>query len=257
MNQKTYYYDSLTDDIVESRHQDYQLPSDYQWLPRGLWQSLIRWLVRTGATGFAFIYTRLFCGVKIINRAKLKPFRQQAYIIYGNHTQPVNDVFMPLLITNPYHFYALAAPANWGIPIIGKLLKYGGAIPTGQTQSQLRSMLDAIDQLLHQAGHLVIYPEAHVWPSYTKIRPFATSSFRFAVSHKVPTFVMTTTYQGKRWTGQPKIVVYLDGPYQAPTNLKTKAQQKWLHDQVSRQMQQRAQLNTYQQFNYQKEDANQ
>lgn len=42
MNQKTYYYDSLTDDIVESRHQDYQLPSDYQWLPRGLWQSLIR-----------------------------------------------------------------------------------------------------------------------------------------------------------------------------------------------------------------------
>lgn len=107
-------------------------------------------------------------------------------------------------------------------------------------------MIAAINQALARQGHLFIYPEAHVWPAYTKIRPFAQTAFRFPVVNQVPGFAMTTTYQGRRWTGQPKLVVYLDGPFVAPADLKPKSQQAWLHDQVLSQMKKRAQLSTYQ-----------
>jgi len=95
MARKIFYYSKLTDDLVQSQHQDYQLPDDYQWQVHGKGKFLFQHLVRLVALLVAFVYIRLIWGVRIIDHAKLKDYQNQGYVVYGNHTQPVNDVFIP------------------------------------------------------------------------------------------------------------------------------------------------------------------
>lgn len=254
MRTKQFTYQSLDDDLVQSPHQNQTMPADYHWeLPRRGWKvKTIRALFATAA----WCYSRLWLGVKVVGHDKLAAAADQGYVIYGNHTQPVNDAAMPLLALGPQHFYVIAAPANWGIPVIGPLLRYAGGIPVGHDLKTTRAMLTAVHQALEQGGHLMIYPEAHVWPGYTKIRPFEATSFRFPAKEGVPVYTITTTYQGWRWNRQPKIVAYVDGPFTPPARLDTRESQQWLHDRVAAQLKERAQLNTIEPYHYQqrKED---
>ena len=66
---------------------------------------------------------------------------------------------------------------------------------------------------------VVIYPEAHVWKYYTKIRPYPSTSFKFPVHCNVPAFCMTTTYYKRKLGKKPGIVVYIDGPFMLDNNL--------------------------------------
>ena len=66
----------------------------------------------------------------------------------------------------------------------------------GQNYTEL---YDAIKKRIEQKKCVVIYPEAHVWEYYTKIRPFPSTSFKFPVNCDVPAFCMTTTYYKRKF----------------------------------------------------------
>lgn len=103
------YYNSLTDDIVKSKQQDFTLPSDYQIIKR----TPLNYLMRFLATGFAYLFTYGGMHVKVIGRDKLFKYKHQSYFVYANHTQMVNDVFMPLTLFGWKNYYAIANQANW------------------------------------------------------------------------------------------------------------------------------------------------
>ena len=42
---------------------------------------------------------------------------------------------------------------------------------------------------------LAIFPEAHIWPFYTGIRPFSATSFRYPEKLNAPVVAMVTTYR--------------------------------------------------------------
>ena len=87
-------------------------------------------------------------------RHKLKLVNQSGYFLYGNHTQPMGDVFTPLTMVSPYRFYAIAGQANWGIPFIGKhLVRYGG-LPVGENLQESAKLIQAIKTLIHQKRSL-------------------------------------------------------------------------------------------------------
>ena len=58
------YYNSLTDDIVKSKQQDFTLPSNYQIIKR----TPLNYLMRFLATGFAYLFTYGVMHVKVIGR---------------------------------------------------------------------------------------------------------------------------------------------------------------------------------------------
>lgn len=245
---KTIYYHQLSDDVVQSKNQNFTLADNYQIIKTGFKNKSIRFL----ATSFAYLFTYLIKGVKVIGRDKLKDYQAGPYFVYANHTQPVNDAFMPLTLFGGQKFYAVANQANWSIPFIGKfLLPYGG-LPVGKNISQSIKLLKAVKTLIRQNKHIVIYPEAHLWPYYTKIRPFDQTSMNFAVSLKVPVFVMTTTYQKPKFFKKPQIVVYIDGPFESDPTLSKKDQQASLHDIIYKTMQSRAKLSNYTYYDYKK-----
>ncbi|MCR1903704.1 1-acyl-sn-glycerol-3-phosphate acyltransferase [Lactobacillus taiwanensis] len=247
---KTIYYNSLTDDVVKSKQQDFTLPDNYQIIKQNIPNYVMRFL----ATGFAYLFTYGAMHVKVIGRDKLVKYKDQSYFIYGNHTQMLNDVFMPLTLCGWKNYYAIANQANWGIPVIGKILLPYGGLPVGKTIKQAINLLKAVKALTKENAHIVIYPEAHIWPYFTDIRPFSETSFNFPVQANKASFVMTTTYQKRKYGKHPKITVYIDGPFFPDTTLTKKQQQKKLHDQVFHQLKKRSKMSNYQYYQYQKRE---
>ena len=210
------YYERFTDDFVESPQQALRLSEDYVyvrtgWLSR-LWAAVVYGL----ALFFSFFYCRIGLRMRIRGKKNLRSAGKGGLFLYGNHTQPVGDVFTPAHCLFPRRIYTLVSPANYGLPVIGKLLPYLGALPVADTVHGMRALQQALETRLQQGCGIVIYPEAHVWEYYTGIRPFPATSFKFPVKCAVPVYAMTVTYQKARWGKRPRMVVYIDGPF-APT----------------------------------------
>lgn len=247
---RVYYYHKTTDDVVDSHNQNFSLPDDYVILPTSraakIWSAIARRL----AAGFGWIGFRLFDHVQVIGKEKLKQV-DGGYFIYGNHTRPMGDVFTSLTIFPVKNFYAIAGQANWGIPFIGKyLVRYGG-LPVGKDIKQSIKLIKAIQTVINdKKGEVLIYPEAHVWPYYTKIRYFDSTSMHFPVKLGAPSFVMTKTYHKKRIGRRPRCVIYIDGPFYPDQTLTRKEAQNNLHDQIWQAMNKRAKLSNYEYYQY-------
>ena len=54
---KTIYYTEPTDDVVQSAHQDFQLPDDFCWLRTKPAERCWSLMVRSSAKAFAYLYT--------------------------------------------------------------------------------------------------------------------------------------------------------------------------------------------------------
>lgn len=252
MGQHKYYYHHLTDDLVDSHNQDYLLPENYAIFPTSCAGKLWSVIVRPIGHLISLVYIRLVRHVRIVGKEKLKTMTDQGYFIYGNHTQAFGDAVLPLCLLPAKNYYAIAAQANWGIPILGKLaLPYFG-LPTGKNIAESGKLIAAVAQVIHQKKTVVIFPEAHVWPYYTKIRPFSSTSMHFPVALKAASFAMTTTYSPPKWGKRPHTTVFIDGPFYPDQQLKQKQQQQKLHDQLLTAMQERATLSNYQYCDYQK-----
>ncbi len=239
------YYKTLHDDFVESSDQNYTLPEDYVWIRESKRARLARPVLYAIGHLFALIYGKVFLHLKIVRTVDMKDYRNTGAVVYGNHTQPIGDVFVPSLVCAPKQCYTIASPANLGIPVIGILLPWMGALPIPPDFKRMKKFLGAVRQRLQEKNCIIVYPEQHVWPYCTKIRPYPATSFDYAVKNKAPAFCMTTTYQRRRFSKKPRATVYLDGPFYADANLSPQVQKEALRDQVFACMQKRSEQSTY------------
>lgn len=219
------YYKTYQDDFVESKDQDYKLPDNYKWVHSNPFYKMVAECFYRIAYGISFFYCKFFLHIKIKNKKVLKKYKNQGYFLYGNHTLPVGDVFTPAHVSGK-RIYTIASAANLKVKIIGNLLPMLGILPIPNSTRRMKEFFKAIKQRILEKKCVVIYPEAHVWPYYTKIRPFASTSFKFPVEMETASFCMTTTYQKKKWGKKPKITIYVDGPFIADANLSKKEKQK-------------------------------
>ena len=247
------YYKELSDELVQNRNQDYRVPADYVWIRDDSIRRLTAALCYGIAWGVGLIYSRLWLHVSIKNRNCIKPYQNTGCFLYANHTQPVGDVVLPAFASGGKRVYTIVSQANLGLPVIGKILPALGALPIPEDIPGWKAFRAAVERRILEKKCVVIYPEAHVWPYYTGIRPFPASSFRFPVECGAPVFVMTTTYQ-KRETGRtPKTTIYVDGPFWPDDSLKKKVRQQHLRDQVYACMTERSKNSTYDYIRYVKE----
>ena len=247
------YYKSYSDDFVESRDQSYRLPSDYIWIhENAAYRAFSEIVYRIGEIA-SFFYCRFVLHVRIRNRKILRQCRETGYFIYGNHTQPAGDAWIPIRAAAPRRGYAVVSPANLKVPILGPVLPYLGALPVPDSTGGMKKFQRAVEQRIREKSCVAVYPEAHVWPWYTGIRPFGAVSFTFPVRCGVPSFCMTTTYQKRRYRKKPKVTVYMDGPFYPDRKLKLKEQKKKLRDEIYHCMLWRSGENTCQYVTYEQE----
>lgn len=245
---ETRYYSSYDDDFEESANQNFQLTDDYRWVRTDIFSKILSNLIYGLAVLFGGLYCKCFLHMKVKGRNHLKGIKGD-FFIYGNHTQPVGDVFIPALCVFPKRIYTVVSMANYGIPFIGKILPFLGALPIENSLHGMRELNNAIAYRLQQKHPIVIYPEAHVWEYYTEIRPFSETAFKFPAKLEKPVFAMTVTYKKSNVFKRPIMEVYLDGPFY-PQGDTLKEKTASLHYQVYSTMQKRSKNSNYAYIKY-------
>ena len=248
------YYDDVTDDFVTSAHQDIRIPDDYQWEHSGWWWQARRVVVTALARVAGWFILHVGWHVRWVNRAALRNAGKGGYFLYANHTQPVGDPFLVLAAGQSRGFAAVVSGANLGIPFLGRILPWVGALPIPEGMHGLARFNHAVRTQIDAGRYVAIFPEAHVWPYYTGIRPFSTAAFHYPVATQAPVYTMTVTYQHRRWGRHPRMTVFIDGPLRPNATLSRKQQQVQLADMVARQMRQRSAESTYTYITYQRRD---
>ncbi len=242
------YYSSFADDFEESANQNFKLPENYKWVRTDIASKLLSGLIYGLALIFGGAYCKFFLHMKVRGRKKLRGVKG-GFFIYGNHTQPVGDVFIPALCVLPKRIYTVVSTANYGIPIIGKILPFLGALPVVDSLRGAKELSRAIERRLEKGHPVVIYPEAHVWEYYTGIRPFPDTSFKFPAKFDKPSFAMTVTYRKPKHFKRPITEVFIDGPFY-PQGDTAKEKTANLHTEVSSSMQERCKNSNFAYIEY-------
>lgn len=247
MKGKTFYYtDPLNDDFAGTNIKRKKLPEDYCYLPRSKLRRAVAWsLHHLIATPVCWLFLKFSCGQKIVGRKKLRPYRREGYFLYGNHTRTAGDAFTPTMAAFPKKPYIVVNPDAVSIPFLHRIVEDLGGMPVPDSLALQRNFLAAIRARAKAGCVIAIYPEAHIWPLYTGIRPFSATSFAYPADTGKPVFAFTVTYRKRKPFGGVKATVYIDGPFFPDKTLQKGAQKTDLRDRVYAAMQTRSDLSTY------------
>lgn len=228
-----YYTDELNDEFSTAEITAKPIGEDYKYINDSLLKRFTHFFwYRIVAMPIAFLYPKIVFGNKIIGAKKLKAAKGTGYFIYGNHTQPICDPFIPNRMNISRDKYFIVHPNNVSMPFLGRVTPSLGAIPIPDGMKAYRNFVSAIDTRIAQKKAIVIYPEAHIWPYYTKIRPFTDVSFQYPIKLNVPAFCFTNTYQKRKFFKKPKIVTYVDGPFYPDEKLSGAKKRTDLRDRI-------------------------
>lgn len=252
MERKTIYYkDELNDEFSTAVITPKPIDGSYRYIYKGIWKRFTHFFwYRIVATPLAYLYLKLYFGHKIVNREALKQARSTGWFIYGNHTHFLADALIPTMISTPKDMYVIVHPNNVSMPYLGRITPSLGALPLPDDAEAGRNFVQAVEKRISEGNAVTIYPEAHIWPYYTKIRPFLDSSFRYPIKCKVPVFCFTNTYKKRRFRNTPKLVTYVDGPFYPDERLSGKQQRRDLRDRVYNTMVERSKNSNVQLIEY-------
>lgn len=157
--------------------------------------------------------SKIMFHTKVVNKRAFKKVRGKGYFLYSNHTCNFDPIHHACLMDH-FRFTALmAGPESFSIYGIRWLIRALGAFPTPSSLELHRKFRDCIQWHIKKRHKVVIYPEAHIWPYYTDIRPFRSKSFRYPVELDAPIMVATTTFRKRKHSKTPKVIIYIDGPF--------------------------------------------
>lgn len=231
------YYSDFDFDFEETKNQNYRLSEEYVWVRRKKKQKIFDSLLYRFAHLVSGIWCRVYLRMKIHKNDILWSSREGGFI-FANHTQPVGDVFIPAHITRK-RVRTVVSPANFGIPVIGKLLPALGALPVPREIARLKRLEDAIVEYTSKGNMVVIYPEGHVWEYCSEIRPFSETAFMYPVKIEKPSFSLTTVYKNTKFRKKPKLHLYVDGPFYPDKSLPRRERHRELCQRVKKQMEER------------------
>lgn len=239
-----YYSDELNDEFAGDNIKAKPIDENYKYLHKSPFKLLTHlFWYRMVAYPLAIIYMKLKYHHKVVNRRALKQCKKTGYFIYGNHTHNIGDALIPTLVNKWKDTYVIVHANNVSMPILGKITPSIGAIPLPDNLEATKNFTKCIEYRIKKKCAIMIYPEAHIWPYYTKIRPFKDASFRYPQILNKPVFTLTNTYQKRHHGKTPTIVTYIDGPFY-PEGDNAKEIRKKLRDLCYNQMVKRSELNT-------------
>ena len=250
-----YYEDELNDDFAKMNIIPTTIDENYKYFHKNpLWNICSFLLQNIFSMPIKCLYSKFKFNHKIIGREKYKECKDKGYFIYANHTQPFADTFLPSLSNYPKRNFFIVNPENISMKGLKTLVKMLGAIPVPGNIKATKIFLNQIKYTIKKGYSITIYPEAHIWPYYTKIRDFKSVSFKYPVELNAPVYVHTNTYQ-KTKKGKCQIVTYIDGPIYTDSSLNKKESQEKLCNEVKQLMIGRSKESNYEKIIYIKKEV--
>lgn len=239
--QKTIYYkDELNDEFSGANITPRKIDGNYKYFHNNPLWIILAFLFNCVMFPVKIFYPKIKFRIKYVGKKKLKEYKKTGYFVYVNHTLNFCDTLIPSNPIWPKKNYIIANPENFSMPVFGNSVEMLRGIAVPGDGKAMRNFLKKIKSVIDKKGAITIYPEAHIWPYYTKIRPFKSVSFQYPIDLNVPTFCMTNTYVRRGKTNKANIVTYIDGPFFPNKTLSKKEQKQDLRNQVYEQMVERS-----------------
>jgi 1-acyl-sn-glycerol-3-phosphate acyltransferase len=252
-----FYTDELKDEFSEAKIVPRIIDKDYKYEHGAIWELFSTIFQNILTIPIKVLYSKIKFRITYVGKEKLKPYKKQGYFVYGNHTQAFADTFITSNCIYPKRNFFIVNPENVSIKGLGNFTQILGAIPLPGDNESRKNFLKHIEYRIKRGDSITIFPEAHIWPYYTKIRPFIAGSFKYPVDLNVPAFAVTNTYQayGKN-KDKVRIVTYIDGPFFPDTNLERHEARQVLRNQVYEVMCERSKSSNIEVIEYRSKNEN-
>ena len=255
-----YFNDELNDEFSKAKIIPRKIDGRFKYNKSAFWEFWSFLIQNVLSMPIKILYLKIKFNHKYIGTEKFKKYRKEGFFIYSNHTQAFSDTFTPSVAVYPKRNFLIVNPANISLKGTGWLVELLGAIPIPEGIEAYKNFLNRIKNRIEKGYSISIYPEAHIWPYYTKIRPFKDVSFKYPVQLNTPVFCITNTYQEEKnlknkLNKKITMVSYIDGPFFPDNSLNKKEAQEKLRDEVYKKMCERSKNNNVEKIIYKKKKS--
>ena len=251
--QKTIWYaDPLSDDFAGTDINTRTIPADFPFVDDRPLYKLAAAVVYEGfVRPLITVYIRLRYRQRFVGLEKLRAQKGGAFV-FANHTMRTGDAFIPNIMDYRRKNYIITGPDAVSIKGVSTLVRMLGAIPLASTSKGAAVFFSALERRCAEGSTVTVYPEAHIWPYYTGIRPFKATSFRYPARLGAPVFALTNVFHKKRFslTRTPRVESFIDGPFFPDPELPERQAAQALREQVYETMLDRARLSDYEYIRY-------
>ena len=166
-----YYKDELNEEFSTAKIVPRKIDENYKYIHKSvIWNAIAFLLQNVLSVPIKFLYAKIKFKIKYVGKEKLKPYKKQGYFIYGNHTQIFADTFITSNTNYPKKNFFIVNPENVSMKFLGNIVEMLGAIPIPSNKEAMKNFLEVIEKRIKDGNSVTIFPEAHIWPYYTKIR---------------------------------------------------------------------------------------
>ena len=251
MERIRYYSDDLNDDFALNHITTRKLEADFRYVRDNvIWRACGFLLFHLVAKPLTFCWLKVKFHQKFVDRGLVKPFRKTGYFIYANHTNGDLDAFVPAHLSSPKKAFIVCSPDATSIRGLRNVVMMLGGIPTFTAVSGGRKFKDAIKARIGEGKAVAIYPEAHIWPYYTDVRPFKDVSMTYPCELSAPCFALTNIYMKRRFSlsKRPRVISLVSGPFYPDPDLPLKEARRKLRDEIYGSM--KTAVHKYQSYEY-------
>ena len=230
-----YYTDALTDDFAGTKIVRKPLPESFKYAHKDIFSRFFSWfLYWVIALPILYFPVKWIFGIKVKGKKNLRMIRRKGCFFYTNHTQIVDAMLIQLYVSGPRRTYIVADQDATSIPGIRYLVQLLGCIPVPETPKQHADFVECLKYRVRQHRGISIFPEAHIWPYCTHIRPFGDGSFVYPAELGCPVVPVCTTYRRHRLFKKraPKMTVHVGRPIYPDKDLSVPQRKKMLRDRV-------------------------
>jgi 1-acyl-sn-glycerol-3-phosphate acyltransferase len=120
----------------------------------------------------------------------------------------------PSILSFPKRAFVVTGPEAVSIKGIRTLVQMLGAIPLPSSFPGWKKFMKSMQEKTEKHT-VMIYPEAHIWPYYTGIRPFGESSFKYPFQMKRKVVANVITYRQRKIfkNTRPLVTATLSDPF--------------------------------------------
>lgn len=213
---KMYYTDYKNNHFTRSIIlREKKIKNNYKYVPNifvRFFRDLFYYII---AVPLVWLMLKFKYGVKVKGRKNLKKVKGGAVLI-GNHTHAMDGCIASVAVAFPKRNYIITLKDAVEVVVAKHFTKALGAMPLPDSPKGLANLSNSIDYYLRKGNTVTIFPEACIWPYYTKLRPLAPANFHYAVKSNKPIVPFCITYRyakGKKYLSKkPKINVTILEP---------------------------------------------
>ena len=246
-----YWSDELNDDFDEVGLSRPAVPEGYKYKRKNIISNFFGAILYHGlAKPIIGIYC-LFKGIRVKNKKNLKALNGKGAYLYSNHTA-ITDVFkyQSFVFFFGRRVNILGYSDTLSMPFVRGLARMLGYLPV-PLKGDLKNLMelsDACDFYINKKQYVLIYPEAHIWPYYTKIRNFTSASFSYPSRYSSPVVPVVTIWRKPKIGKKPKQTLVFGTPIFPKKEYDVNQNKDYLHAECIKQMKEISE--SYPQFEY-------